>query len=734
MTTECPSSESVQTDREDPMHTEHHNINSALKQNTVTFTPKLTKRHRRRTLCPAKHVDKTLTDKLNNAENTLDLILNEQADHEVNIISKLEDAKVSIKNELKHHIAHKIEAMQSGFENLGVILAKLDKTVSCLLKDNHSLKTCLGTVQSEIKQIINRPLPTKSVGTQYDCPDVCVTEQSVDDKHTSVFPSHAPPSPASPVFTTDHGVASSHPSPAPPVPSPVVTAVHGDASTRPLPLRDTGGDGCLVDISQPLSSTHDSDTVSITVPCQNRFDVLSNINQDKERIEISQKGSLSHTLTITNSEAPPHYNHESTQHSTNKKQSDSPEQVLRELTIPRKTSSLLIGDSVIRYINPKRLETYNDPLFKICVPGLTVQDLVHWLRGQEKQDQVNTVIVHVGVNDCPAGPIQPQQWHELINLCRSCFPSAYIAISSIIPARGRHHLNNVIAPSNRNLYAACTKLQVDMIDNFKAFVTPNGAPRQALYKDVTHPSVRGTVCLALLFKQVLPQNRHPRVDDPLDSEGPSSDLPYPRRVQPSSSSDRKDDTRYSHPRPRGDSQLNTESVPILSTEEFPMLHTRKSRQAVSNKTEHFQEATRCDPRSPELLEDSSRNASHPAQNSQPQGSGKLRWPLNVPPVLPHFPPPFIYPSYGVPDSSYPRLPVPFPYPPHGAHRNDFINQQQALCPSGSAGPGYNPLPQGGTANSRSWLQPSPMGDCAQQMMNLASQLMSRDNQRLNSNW
>ncbi|KAL8573548.1 hypothetical protein ACOMHN_047819 [Nucella lapillus] len=75
-------------------------------------------------------------------------------------------------------------------------------------------------------------------------------------------------------------------------------------------------------------------------------------------------------------------------------------------------------------------------------------------------------------------------------------------MSSVIPARGRHHLNNSIFSTNRNLKAVCEQLNVGYIDNASTFTTSSGAPRLALYQNLTHPSDRGTIRLAMNLKSV----------------------------------------------------------------------------------------------------------------------------------------------------------------------------------------------------------------------------------------
>ncbi|KAL8615705.1 hypothetical protein ACOMHN_007458 [Nucella lapillus] len=87
----------------------------------------------------------------------------------------------------------------------------------------------------------------------------------------------------------------------------------------------------------------------------------------------------------------------------------------------------------------------------------------------------------------------------------------------------------------------------------------------------------------------------------------------------------------------------------------------------------------------------------------------------------------------VTDAPYPGFPVPFHYPPHGFHTGDFTQRQTNYAMS-PAGPGLNPPPQGISPDTRNWLPPTPAGQCAQQLMNLASQLMSTRDQRPAMGW
>jgi hypothetical protein len=178
---------------------------------------------------------------------------------------------------------------------------------------------------------------------------------------------------------------------------------------------------------------------------------------------------------------------------------------LRSLKIPERASIIVIGDSVLRHVNPKRLSRSMDSVYKVCVPGMTVEDVNYWLYNLQVESNIQTAILHVGVNSCKNAEIGTESWIDTIQLTKKAFPKAKIALSSTVLAFGRHNMNKVIFASNQNLEKACKKTGVSFIDNFSQFRTESGAPKRTLYKDLTHPSERGTAALAANFISFLRQ-------------------------------------------------------------------------------------------------------------------------------------------------------------------------------------------------------------------------------------
>ena len=93
-------------------------------------------------------------------------------------------------------------------------------------------------------------------------------------------------------------------------------------------------------------------------------------------------------------------------------------EVLGNISIFQRASLLLIGDSVIRHVNPKQFTTHSESLYKVCVPGVTTRDLCAWVHSLPIMCSVKAVTLHVGINDYPAGQISQNNWYELIVLLK----------------------------------------------------------------------------------------------------------------------------------------------------------------------------------------------------------------------------------------------------------------------------------------------------------------------------
>lgn len=198
------------------------------------------------------------------------------------------------------------------------------------------------------------------------------------------------------------------------------------------------------------------------------------------------------------------------------KTSSSSVEKLGPLLLNNTTTSLLLGDSVIRGINmAKSSRSAEDIGQKVCIPGITGTDLIARLKKQSPSPQVQTVTFHVGVNTCKHSPVDGNTWTDLVKECRRVFPHASLCASAILPAKGRSPLNANIRLSNDALNKVCGRLGVAFVSHDNIFTTDSGAPRLALYRDVLHPSPKGTARIAEnLFGPGNDGNQQPRTGDP----------------------------------------------------------------------------------------------------------------------------------------------------------------------------------------------------------------------------
>ena len=419
--------------------------------------------------------------KLNQIEELVDSLTAAQREIENTTACLLQDAKIAAKNELKIHVSDKFQTLQSEINDLKTKISELELKNGQLEKENNSVKTQLGSLRSEMKNLKVKQKQKENACTQ------TLFKQSVVSPSSST---ERPVSESSPVSHSSQVVDLG--------PSSIVS--NSQVCERSS-LEGHGATDCLS--KDNLVGSDYSDYC--TLPTKNSFAVLSNpeiseLNHDTEK----------NTETVSSERRFKDYKSEEKEHEKKDKKDSvyslskpSPLEILNRISIPERSTVLLVGDSVVRHINPKRLAPRDERTFKICVPGLTVEDLHSWLLTVPVSANIKDIIVHIGVNNCPSGPVQEEVWADLITQIRKIFPHSSVAMSSIMPAKGRHNLNNSISPSNRSLQSVCSNLGVAYIDNYRTFTSNIG-----LYHDATHPNGKGTAKLAINLKQVWYNRRH----------------------------------------------------------------------------------------------------------------------------------------------------------------------------------------------------------------------------------
>ena len=160
------------------------------------------------------------------------------------------------------------------------------------------------------------------------------------------------------------------------------------------------------------------------------------------------------------------------------------------------TNALLIGDSVIRGINPNKNST--DLKWQtIVTPGCRPKHIRDCLNNKNPNSEILEVTLHVGANNTKQDTISMKEWSETLKSLLFAFPLAHITASAIVPSKGKDQMHQNIQTSNTNLKKTCTRLGITYIEHNQIFQAPSGAPKLALYRDKYHPSRKGTALLAI---------------------------------------------------------------------------------------------------------------------------------------------------------------------------------------------------------------------------------------------
>ena len=177
------------------------------------------------------------------------------------------------------------------------------------------------------------------------------------------------------------------------------------------------------------------------------------------------------------------------------------------------STHLLIGDSTIRGINPYKSGTSRNTIWtKVCIGGLRTEDVPTLLNDIQENSNIKTVILHTGVSDSRTNPVSSKTCLDAIKQIMYKFPTADISVSSVIPTKGKDELGESVRQTNTNMKNVCNRLNVKFINHDASFLSRNGAPKLALYRDKVHPSPKGTAVLASdIFGPPLPSRPNPQM-------------------------------------------------------------------------------------------------------------------------------------------------------------------------------------------------------------------------------
>ena len=253
----------------------------------------------------------------------------------------------------------------------------------------------------------------------------------------------------------------------------------------------------LLNSSKPGDAPKDptSTTDFIAVPTSNRFAVLQGQDEDKDEsedrdivvctdIHVAADESI-HLPNSTNIPSGKDRADSPCREQLNGKSLQTPRQQLAECRVGPGISNVLIGDSVVSSVKPNLMFSGGKSQ-NISVSGITIDDLLHWLRHIPRNKDVRRVVFHVDVNTCKSTTIAETTWRQFVRYFRHVFSQAQLTASAMVSPMGQHYLKGTVATSNISLLKVCQSEDVRCVDHTSSFTTYSGAPKQ---------DVQGTLCI-----------------------------------------------------------------------------------------------------------------------------------------------------------------------------------------------------------------------------------------------
>ena len=486
-----------------------------LRRRTLCFTKSHAHRHR---TAPVSLPKSAIAEFEVLKESVDDLFISQQ-DIRESMISTAELIKTSVKNELKVAFNSKWDDINEKTDRLKSEMYEWVNKFEVLKKELQSVKTQLGNVRSDLKSIkAVVPVSTQNTQSQTEYTNsfsVCMnppisypecrpitngtnTHELSDSNRLEL----AAKAPESPPFTGSHTTESVaiKRSSVEKSPNLLASCKSPEKFETDCIFPQRTNATLFSDKSQHLTSPPVALESCYSIPVNNSFSPLSNDNVQPSTTQDKDKKSLNESSKVNKEETSGRAN-EMDHNEDNVR--PTPFDKLRNMKVNARTDALLIGDSVVRYVNTQRLGIRQLNLSKICIPGMCTNDLYRWLESQHPHPNIKALVVHVGLNDCPSGPVPEDFWRDLISQCEHVFPNANIAFSSVIPAKGRMNINNAIIPTNTSMERACERAGVTFINNTSNFVANSGAPKLSMYHDAVHPNQRGVAQLASSIKRTI---------------------------------------------------------------------------------------------------------------------------------------------------------------------------------------------------------------------------------------
>lgn len=165
------------------------------------------------------------------------------------------------------------------------------------------------------------------------------------------------------------------------------------------------------------------------------------------------------------------------------------------------TQILIIGDSIIKHIDPKKLS--QKPINKITHPGKTSDEIAKAVSELKMTKEPSHVIIHAGTNDLPMASAQEctAKIKNLVAAVKSKFSNSKLGVSSLTH-REDINVSSKIADVNNELKAVSSNMDFTFIDN-------SVIDSSSLNGSKLHLNSKGSALLASQFIKFLRAGRPP---------------------------------------------------------------------------------------------------------------------------------------------------------------------------------------------------------------------------------
>ena len=179
---------------------------------------------------------------------------------------------------------------------------------------------------------------------------------------------------------------------------------------------------------------------------------------------------------------------------------ETPAKIQEEITVKNKLDVLIIGDSIIKHVDPEKINPGRRNK-NICIPGGTLPDIRRALVAESKKNFIECLILNVGTNHLTfESPVSVSE--QRANFCkeiRANLPDTRLLFSGILPKLYDEHSRGISFINNR-LFKLSKEQSFKIIFHNKFYDANGYVNFDLLSKDRIHPNRHGVAVLGSTLK------------------------------------------------------------------------------------------------------------------------------------------------------------------------------------------------------------------------------------------